>query len=431
MWPCIALLIVLLFLVSIAWLKGNTKKQTKLPPGPPPLPLIGNLLQVGTRNMLLSLMKLREEYGPVFTVYFGSRPVVMLYGYDTIKEALIDQKDAFSGRGKIPVSDFVMKGYGITTTNGERWKQMRRFALTTLRNFGMGKRSIEERIQEEAQFLAEEFSKTGGKPFDPTFFLSCAVSNIICSVVFGKRFDYRDKHFLSLLRNINGVIRFMSSAWGLVIYNFPRLMQLIPGPHQIGMKYLTELRTFVHEKVEESKKSLDPQSPRHFIDCFLINMQQDKENPNTEFQIENLVTSATNLFTAGTDTVSMTLRHGLLILLRYPEIQVKVQNEIDQVIGHQSPSVQDRSRMPYTEAVIQEIQRFSDIVPTGMPHCTTEDVSFRGYNIPKGTDVLPLLTTSLKDPEQFEDPEVFCPARFLDDKSTLKKSPALIPFSTG
>lgn len=425
------LLLVLLCLVWTIWWKGKPKDQPHLPPGPHPFPVIGNILQVKPRQLLLSLQQFQEKYGPIFTVYFGSRPVVMLCGYDMVKEALIDNKDAFSGRGKMPLADYVLKGYGILGSNGERWKQMRRFALTTLRNFGMGKRSIEERIQEEAQFLAEEFSKTGGKLFDPTFLLSCAVSNIICSIVFGQRFSYKDEHFLSLIKNIAGAIRFMNSGWGMIFYFFHGLMRHIPGPHEKGIQHLTDLRAFIQERVDESLNTLNADSTRHFIDCFLVKMEQDQQNPASEFNNENLVGSTMNLFSAGTETTSTTLRYGFLALLKYPEIQAKIQEEIDRVIGDCCPSAEDRAKMPYTEAVIYEIQRFSDIVPTGVPRSTIEDISFRGYTIPKGTDVFPLLTTVLKDPEQFSQPELFSPDRFLDDKGAIKKHEALMPFSTG
>ncbi|KAG8552936.1 hypothetical protein GDO81_003169 [Engystomops pustulosus] len=425
------LLLVLLCLIWTIWWNGKPKAQPHLPPGPPPLPGIGNILQVNPRELLLSFKKFQDKYGPIFTVYFGTKPTVMLCGYDAVKEALVDNKEAFSGRGRMPVHEYILKGYGIIVSNGERWRQMRRFALTTLRNFGMGKRSIEERIQEEAQFLVEEFNKTEGKLFDPTFLLGCAVSNIICSIVFGKRFDYKDEHFLNLLKNISGALQFMSSGWGLAFYYLQGIMARIPGPHQKGLQHLTNLKAFVQEKVKESLRTLDPDSTRHFIDCFLVKMQQEQQNPDTEFHQENLVASSTNLFFAGTETTSTTLRYGFLILLKYPEIQAKIQDEIDCVIGDRPPSVEDRSKMPYTEAVIYEIQRFSDIVPTGVPHSTTEDVSIRGYSIPKGTDVFPLLTTVLKDPEQFPRPEVFSPDRFLDDKGALKKPAAFMPFSAG
>ncbi|EMP24841.1 Cytochrome P450 2B2 [Chelonia mydas] len=77
---------------------------------------------------------------------------------------------------------------GLIFTNGERWRQLRRFSLGTWWNLGTGQRSVAWRIREEAQRLAEEPGNTKGSPFDPTFLLGSAVSNIICCLVFGRRF---------------------------------------------------------------------------------------------------------------------------------------------------------------------------------------------------------------------------------------------------
>ncbi|XP_042300723.1 cytochrome P450 2B4-like [Sceloporus undulatus] len=106
---------------------------------------------------------MREVYGPVFTVYLGLRPVVILCGYTAVKEALVDQAEEFGGRGQLPAFSKDFHEHGVVFSNGERWRQLRRFTLSTLRNFGMGKRSIEERIQEEAQCLVQELHKTHGK----------------------------------------------------------------------------------------------------------------------------------------------------------------------------------------------------------------------------------------------------------------------------
>uniref|UniRef100_A0A452GW50 unspecific monooxygenase n=1 Tax=Gopherus agassizii TaxID=38772 RepID=A0A452GW50_9SAUR len=143
-----------------AWRK--TSGSGKLPPGPVAFPIIGNTLQLNTRNLPQSIQELSVKYGPVFTIYLGSLRVVVLYGQEALKEALIDQADEFSGRGKLALADKVIKGGGIIFSNGERWKQLRRFALTTLRNFGMGKKSVEERIQEEARFLVARLRNTHG-----------------------------------------------------------------------------------------------------------------------------------------------------------------------------------------------------------------------------------------------------------------------------
>ncbi|XP_030074948.1 cytochrome P450 2A4 [Microcaecilia unicolor] len=422
-----------LILLSLKKDVPGQRQDLRLPPGPIPLPLIGNLLiQLNARRLLRSLLKLREKFGSIYMIHLGPRPIVVLSGYQVLKEALVDKKEEFGARGKIPLAEYILQGYGITVSNGERSKQLRRFVLMTLRNFGMGKRSIEKRIQEEAHFLVEALRKTNRLPFDPTFFFSQSVSNIICSVVFGNRFDYEDQKYLSLLKNINEVLRFMNSTLGLIFACFPRIMKCLPGPHHGRMRNLVELKDFVTEKIKVHQETLDPNSPRDFIDCFLKKMGEEKENPETQFYIENLVGSTVNLFFAGTETVSTTLRYGFLILLKYPKVEEKIHEEIERVIGRERcPSMEDRSRMPYTDAVIHEVQRFADIIPTGLPHSVTQDVQLQGYCIPKDTDVFPMLTTALHDPEQFSDPVHFNPNHFLNENGTFKKKEAFLPFSTG
>ncbi|ELK24109.1 Cytochrome P450 2G1 [Myotis davidii] len=327
---------------------------------------------------------------------------------------------------------FIAFSMGVALANGERWRILRRFSLTILRDFGMGKRSIEERIQEEAGFLLEELRKTKGAPTEPTFFLSRTVSNVISSVVFGRRFDYEDKMFLKLLQMINGSFIEMSTPWAQLYDMYSGIMQYLPGRHNRVYYLIEELKDFIASRVKINEESLDPQNPRDFIDCFLIKMHQDKNNPHTEFNLKNLVLTTLNLFFAGTETVSSTLRYGFLLLMKHPEVEAKIHEEIDQVIGpHRIPSVDDRVKMPYTDAVIHEIQRLTDIVPMGVPHNVIRDTNFRGYILPKGTDVFPLLGSVLKDPKYFRYPDAFYPQHFLDEKGRFKKNEAFVPFSSG
>nr|XP_042138402.1 cytochrome P450 2B2-like [Peromyscus maniculatus bairdii] len=197
--PSVLLLLALLVGFVLLLVSAHPKACGHLPPGPCPLPLLGNLLQMDRRGLLNSFMKLREKYGDVFTMHLGPRPMVMLYGTEAIREALVDQAEALSGRGTIAVVRPVFKDYGVVFANGERWKTLRQFFLATTRDFGMGKRIMEEQIQEETQCLVEEFWKCQGAPLDPTFLFQCITANIICSIVFGERFDYKDCQFLGLL----------------------------------------------------------------------------------------------------------------------------------------------------------------------------------------------------------------------------------------
>nr|XP_042119141.1 cytochrome P450 2C9-like isoform X2 [Peromyscus maniculatus bairdii] len=345
----------------------------KLPPGPTPLPFIGNILQIDVKDISKSLNKLSKVYGPVFTLYMGMKPSVVLHGYEAVKEALIDHGEEFAGRGSFPVSEKVNKGLGIVFSNGMKWKEIRRFSIMTLRNFGMGKRSIEDRVQEEARCLVEELRKTKGSPCDPTFILGCAPCNVICSIIFQNRFDYKDREFLNLMEKFNENFRLLSTPW-----------------------------------------------------------IQEKHNPKSEFTMESLVATVTDMFGAGTETTSTTLRYGLLLLLKHVDITAKVQEEIERVVGrNRSPCMQDRSHMPYTDAVVHEIQRYIDLIPMNLPHAVTCDVKFRNYFIPKGTTVITSLTSMLHDDKEFPNPKRFDPGHFLDENGKFKKSVYSIPFSTG
>ncbi|XP_008052914.1 cytochrome P450 2C42-like, partial [Carlito syrichta] len=221
-------------------------------------------------------------------------------------------------------------------------------------------------------------------PCDPTFILGCAPCNVICSIIFQNRFDYKDEDFLNLLEKFNENTMILSSPWIQICNTFPAVIDYLPGIHNKVLKNVESIRSYVLKKVKEHQESLDVNNPQDFIDCFLIKIKQEKHSQQSEFIIENLVNTVNDLFGAGTETTSTTLRYALLLLLKHPEVAAKVRKEIDHVIGRdRSPCMQDRSHMPYTDAVIHEVQRYIDLIPTNLPHAVTRDIKFRNYLIPK------------------------------------------------
>ncbi|XP_056231025.1 cytochrome P450 2G1-like [Seriola aureovittata] len=418
---------------ALLWLFSvKNSRKYRLPPGPTALPLIGNLPQLDKQAPFKSFLKFSETYGPVLTVYLGWQRTVVLVGYDAVKEALVDQADDLTGRGPLPFLLKATKGYGLGIGNGERWRQLRRFTLTTLRDFGMGRRGMEEWIQEESEHMKDRIGTFKATPFDPALLLSRTVSNVICCLVFGQRFSYEDKQFLRLLNIISEILKFGSSPLGQMYNIFPWIMERLPGHQHIVFAQIEEVRGFIEMKIQEHNETLDPSSPRDFIDCFLIRMNQEKHVATTEFHYDNLVSTVMNLFLAGTETTSSTIRYALSVLIKYPDIQEKMQQEIDSVIGGgRCPNMEDRKSLPFTDAVIHEVQRFLDIVPFSLPHCALQDISFRGYTIPKDTVILPLLHSVLKDEKQWATPWSFNPQHFLDQNGNFKKNPAFLPFAAG
>ncbi|XP_051837816.1 cytochrome P450 2C23-like [Antechinus flavipes] len=421
--------IVLFLFFQLVCSKGS---KTSVPPGPTPLPILGNMLQLDSKNFLTSLDKLAEKYGPVYTIYLGLQRVIILHGYEAVKEALIDQGDKFIYRKSLPIFEEVFKEYGILSSNGERWKQIRRFSLMTMKNFGMGKRTIEERVQEEAQCLVKELQNTKAQALDPTFILSCAPCNVICSILFNHRFNYDDEKFLHLMKMLNENFRLLNTPW-IKLYNvYPSLIKHFPGSHRTIHKNIIEIRGFIMNQVKEHEEILDPNNPQDYIDCFLIRMQQEKMNPESDFSYQELLSTASNLFAAGTETTATTLRYGLLLLMKYPEIQAKVHEEIDRVVGSsRRPSMQDRIKMPYVEAVVHEIQRYISLLPFSIPRTTTQDIHFRNHVIPKDTIVFPVLHSILYDKKVFPNPYQFDPENFLTKSGDFQKNDHFTPFSLG
>ncbi|XP_063771259.1 cytochrome P450 2C5-like [Pseudophryne corroboree] len=429
--PVTILSIILCILVAILYYGRKRNIYHNFPPGPTPLPIIGNIHIMNMKKPYETLHQLSEKYGSVYSVQLGEEKMVILTGYETVKDALVNHADEFSARPKVQLFDELFGGHGVIFANNESWKVMRRFTLSTLRDFGMGKETIENRISEESDCLVEKIKSYKGKPFENTMIINAAVANIIVSILLNHRFDYEDPTLLKLMNIINENTKLAGSPMAQLYNTFPSVMSWFPGVQKTLAKNQDELRKFVKETFTAQKKQLDVNDQRNLIDRFLVKQQEEKPSPELFFTNKNLIGLVNDLFGAGVETTSTTLRWGLLLMMKYPEIQRKVQNEIDKVIGTSAPQAAHRKEMPYTDAVIHEIQRYGNIVPTNLPHATTQDVTFRGYFIPKGTQVIPLLTSVLYDKDYFKKPKEFYPEHFLDAGGNFVKNEAFMPFSAG
>ncbi|XP_074075209.1 cytochrome P450 2F2-like [Macrotis lagotis] len=320
---------------------------------------------------------------------------------------------------------------GIAFSNGPKWHTLRTFTMGALKDMGLGTRSLEERIQEEADALCKELGQPRDTAFNPVQLLGNAVSNVICAVVFGRRYEYEDPDFKTLLDLLNDNFKLMSSQWGQMYNMFPSVMDWVPGPHQQIFHNFELLRAFIYDQIWKHQKSRKTGEPRDFIDCFLDQIEKEKQDPWSHFYMDSLVMTTHNLF-GGTETTSITLRYGLLILLKYPDVTRKAQEEIDRVVGRdRAPCLEDRENLPYTNAVVHEIQRLISILPMGLPRAITHDTHFRGYFLPKGTHVIPLLVSAHRDSIQFKDPRCFDPSNFMDDKGAFRPNKAFMPFAPG
>ncbi|XP_024147433.1 cytochrome P450 2K4 isoform X1 [Oryzias melastigma] len=421
--------LVIYFISNFIFSSGQHAEE---PPGPRPLPIIGNLLQIDLKRPYKTFEEFSRTYGPVFTVFLGGQKVVVLAGYKTVKNALINRDEEFGERSIPHIFHELSKGHGVLWTNGDTWREMRRFALTNMRDFGMGKKACEDKITEECQYLLEVLKKFKGNAFDTTKPVNYAVSNIICSMVYGSRFEYDDPKFTTMVDQTNRTIQLIGSST-LQAYNMvPWLFKWV-GSRRVVHEYSDAIKKQNRSIFRHLKETLNPQMSRGFVDAFFVKRQtlEDSGITNSSFNDENLLITVLNLFAAGTETTSATLRFCLLLMAKYPKIQDQVRDELRRVIGDRPIQVTDRKNLPFIDAVIHETQRVASILPTALPHKTSKDIHFQGYFIKKGTTVFPLLTSVLHDPNEWEKPDTFYPKHFLDKDGKFVKRDAFIPFSAG
>ncbi|XP_035663872.1 cytochrome P450 2U1-like, partial [Branchiostoma floridae] len=410
------------------------KRSKNLPPYPAGrVPVLGHLLALG-RAPHLKLTAWRRQYGDVFTVRMGMKDAVVLNGYTAVKDALVDRSELFASRPPNYLFDSTF-GFGkdiASVSWGTELKQRKRFATAALKKLGMkvGMGSIEEDIRQEASFLRNRIAGYKGKPIDPAHDVTVAVANIICSMVFGRRYDYEDETFRELTEAIVTVLAELGA--GQIISVFP-FLRFVPGVNRASLcvsAQVAKIQKVVKEEISRHREHLDRENPRDFLDFCLLELElQEKLEGLTE---EHVLYISQELFFAGTDTTANTLLWSLLYMTLNPDIQNKVHEELDAVVGESLPTLSHRSQLPYVNACLQEVMRIRPVGPLAIPHATTEAVKVRGYDIPKRTQVLLNLYSLHMDPAYWPDPDRFDPERFLDaEGKVINKPESFLPFGGG
>lgn len=398
-------------------------------PGPTPWPIVGNLPNiVGTKNAAETFMKLQKKYGNLVFLRLGTRPFVVVFGYKKIREILVENgnKTKFRPRGGFIKKLFPNDVQGVAVSNGQEWSDIRKFTIVALKYFGMGKKSIEERINEEAGFLVDLFYKQSNKPTDVSKVFSRATSNIISNIIFGSRFEYDNPDFNRMLENVAFIFKHNALLRPETI--FPILDKILPSSK---VKQLIERRhqiqSYIETRIDEQRKTFDPQNIRNLLDLYL----EQEGHTDAKMSDERLFLTITDLYIAGTDTTSVTLQWSMLYMLKYPDVQKTCRDQILEVIGDRIPVVKDKDDLPYVMATLYEVQRIATIAPMGVAHSTMEDIHIDGKIIPKGTDILCSLMSIHFDPEMWDEPDVFRPERFLGPDGQFLKHEAFSAFSMG
>ncbi|EHB14600.1 Cytochrome P450 1B1 [Heterocephalus glaber] len=380
-----ALLLLLSVLAAVhvgQWLLRQRQQPRSSPPGPFPWPLIGNASAVGPASHL-SFARLARRYGDVFQIRLGSCPVVVLNGESAIHQALVQQGATFAGRP--PFASFREVSGGRSMAFGpysEAWKAQRRAAFSITRAFTT-------RQPRSRRLL---FGRTVGA--------------------------------------------------GSLVDVMPWL-RLFPNPVRTTFREFQQLNrnfsNFVFEKFRRHRESLRPGAdPRDMMDAFILSAEGTAAGGSGEagarLDMESVAATVTDIFGASQDTLSTALLWLLILFTRYPDVQARVQAELDRVVGRDRlPRMSDQPNLPYVMAFLYETMRFTSFLPVTIPHATTASALVLGYYIPKNTVIFVNQWSVNHDPVKWPNPEDFDPARFLDEDGFINKDLAnsVMIFSVG
>jgi len=442
------LLVITLGFLGLAFYIRKVTKWDKPPPGPDIHPFLGSfptLAQLDP-NPSIAWNILTHKFGPLVRLVLGMNNMLVIGGYEEMKEAM--NNELLDDRATSPTSNLINFGSktfeeisffsrgnmpkGTRINPIEKWKELRRFTIKSLRDLGFGKSASEEAIINESRSLVkniiETIDGTNGE-IDLEKTMNCAGLNIIWNLVAGKRFDYDDlqmKHLCEMVRT------FMTQGKDVIGKPFGSMpfLRFIP-PFKERFNTLSEItikfKQFINAAIEEHKETFDKENPRDFMDMFLTKIEAGDRRIFTQTQ---LIYICMDLFIAGSETTNNSMQFAIALMMRYPEVQEKVHDDLEK-IDADCVTMKDKTKLPYVEATLNEIWRFCNIAPFGPPRLATKDTPLKSTTIPAGTLVMYNTYTLHMDEKYWGDPHVFRPERFLDKNGVFRPDDMNLPFGIG
>lgn len=413
--------------------------RSKYPPGPVPLPLLGNVLDLRKKGPDAQIhfvdywLKFSQKFGSIFTLYFGNVPTIIVTGPNEVKEACL--KLTFAGRmdfGAVNELFFQKGSIDIFFADYSReWEVLRKVAHSAIRKFTVSVH-LPPKVADTIKEVVQEMINREGinKSFDPNDYYYLMTHSVLAKAAYGVNFTMNDPDFKRLKRAIE-VINSQTTEFFLIIM-VPWLRFWYSSSWQKTKENSDFLNSYQYEQMTKHQKTFDSSQIRDFCDALLVAKAEAEAENSKDAKylfISNLANVLSDIFLAGTDTTRMTLQWIFLILGNEPEVQERIIEEIESQIGDEIPTLEHKATCHFINSFLAEVLRFRPIAAFVI-HKALEDTTLGGHEIPKDTVLLISLLTVNMDERTFHEPEKFIPDRFLraDGKFHESSLEASLPF---
>ncbi|KAL0844070.1 hypothetical protein Bca101_017316 [Brassica carinata] len=431
----IAVFMAVVLATMISKLRG---KKLKLPPGPIPVPVFGNWLQVGDDLNHRNLVDYAKKFGDLFHLRMGQRDLVVISSPDLAKEVLHTQGVEFGSRYRNIVYDiFTGKGQDMVfTVYGEHWRKMRRIMTVPFFTNKVVQQN-REGWELEASSVVEEVKKNPDAATRGIVVrkrLQLMMYNNMFRVMFGKRFESEDDPLLLRLKFLNGERSRLTQSFEYNYGDFiPVLRPFLRGYLKICQDVKERRLALFKKYFVDERKEIASAKPTGSVKCAIDHILEAQEKG--EINADNVLYIVENINVAAIETTLWSIEWGIAELVNHPEIQSKLRNEMDTVLG---PGVQvtepDLHKLTYLQAVLKETLRLRMGVPLLVPHMNLKDAKLAGYDIPAESKILVNAWWLANNPESWKKPEEFRPERFLEEEAHVEANGndfRYLPFGVG
>ncbi|KAJ4962484.1 hypothetical protein NE237_022423 [Protea cynaroides] len=424
----------------------NKAKQSKLslPPGPPKLPIIGNLLWLYSsfNELELILHNLRQKYGPIITLHIGSQPAIFITTHSLAHQALVENGVAFADRPPATISGRIIttNQHNVTSAPyGPLWRVLRRNLISEIlhhsriKSFSHARKWVLQILKERLKSHVES-----GEPVLVVDHFQYAMFCLLVFMCFGEKLDEKVIREIedverTLLVNFRAFNVFGSFPLFGKIFFRKRLQQLF------DMRQREESVIIPLIRARRERKEKNQENPNELFVSYvdsMFNLQLPEEG-GRKLTEEEMVSLCSEFLNAGTDTTSTALQWIMANLVKNQQIQEKLYSEIEGVLGiDEEIKEEDLVKMPYLKAVVTEGLRLHPPAHFVLPHAVTEDIVLDGHVIPKNAMVNFMVSEMGRDPKVWKNPMEFNPERFLSDEGEMfditgSREIKMMPFGAG
>nr|BAJ09387.1 p-coumarate 3-hydroxylase homolog [Scutellaria baicalensis] len=433
----VPLVILSIATVFIAY-KLFSRLRFKLPPGPRPLPVVGNLYDLKP-VLVRCFTEWSQLYGPIFSVYLGSHLNVVVNSSELAKEVLKDNDQLLANRNRTPqINKFSKNGMDLIWSDyGPHYVKVRK--LCTLELFSIkrveGLRPIrEDEVTAMVESIFKDCSKPEkkGKALVLREYLGLMAFLHITRLTFGKRFmdesNVIDEQGEELKFILNNAIT-LGSKKSIFAEFLPWFSFLFKAQNEALAAHDARGASFTKKIMDEHTQARlkTGNTKNHFVDA-LLTLQKDYDLSD-----DTVTGLLWDMISAGMDTTTITVEWAMAEMVRNPRVQQKVQEELDRVVGRDRLMTEaDISNLPYLQCVIKECYRMHPPTPLMLPHKASTNVKIGGYDIPKGATVSVNVWAIARDPKVWKNPLEFRPERFEEEDIDMKGTDyRLLPFGSG